>query len=128
MAEVVKRVDETTSTGSDTLHTTREVQDPIAEREHSKNVVGRIIHYLTSALLALLALRFVFALLGANPENGLASFVYAVTLPLVSPFFDLFGYNFTAGANRFESYTLVAMAIYALVGYGLARLATLTRR
>jgi hypothetical protein len=128
MAETVQRVNETTSTGADTVHTTREVQDPIAEREHSKNVASRIIHYLTSALLALLALRFVFALLGANPENGLANFIYSVTLPLVSPFFNLFGYNFTAGASRFESYTLVAMVIYAIIGYGLARLVTLTRR
>jgi uncharacterized RDD family membrane protein YckC len=128
MAETVQRVNETVSTGTDTVHTTREVQDPVAEREHSKNVASRIIHYITSALLALLALRFVFALLGANPENGLASFIYGVTTPFVSPFFNLFGYNFASGASRFESYTLVAMAIYALVGYGLARLVRITRR
>jgi len=128
MSEVVSRIHETTDTGAGAVRTTREVEDPVGEREHSKSVATRIVHYLTSALLALLALRFIFALLGANPDNGLASFIYTLTQPLVSPFFNLFSYNYTDGVRRFESFTLVAMAIYALVGYGIARLMSLTRR
>lgn len=128
MAEVVSRIHETSAAGADSVHTTREIEDPVAEREHSKSVAARVVRYITGVVLTLLALRFVFALLGANPANGLADFIYTVTQPLVSPFFNLFGYNFTDGVRRFESFTLVAMAIYALVGYGLARLLTLTRR
>ena len=128
MAEAVQRIHETSTAGADHVSTTREVEDPLAEREHSKRVAARVIRFITSAILTLLALRFVFALLGANPANGLASFIYTVTQPLVSPFFNLFSYNYSDGVRRFESFTLVAMAIYAVLGYGLARLVALTRR
>jgi hypothetical protein len=128
MSETVSRIHQTTDTGAGPIRTTQEVEDPVGEREHSKNVAARVIHYLTSALLVLLALRFAFALLGANPDNGLASFIYAVTQPLVAPFFSLFSYNYTDGVRRFESFTLVAMGIYAILGYGLARLVALTKR
>ncbi len=76
----------------------------------------------------MLALRFVFALLGANPANGLADFIYTVSHPFVAPFFNLFGYNFTSGSARFEMFTLVAIALYALVAYGIAKLFTINRR
>jgi YggT family protein len=75
----------------------------------------------------LLALRFLFALLGANPDNWLASFVYAITYPFVAPFFTLFNYNFTAGVSRFESYTLVAMLFYTLLAWGIAKALSLRR-
>lgn len=128
MAEVSRRINQSTDNGVDTVQTTREIEEPVAEREHSKIVAARVVRYITAFVLVLLALRFVFALLGANPANGLASAIYGITQPLVSPFFNLFSYNYSDGGRRFESFTLVAMAIYALVGYGIARLMTLTRR
>ncbi len=131
MADVTSRVRETTTpidSSTDTVQTTREIENPIADRDHSKNVAARIVWYIAGVILVLLAARFVFALLGANPNNGLASFIYGVTQPLVSPFFNLFSYNVTDGASRFESFTLVAMAVYALIAYGIAKLFTLNRR
>lgn len=88
-------------------------------------LAARIITFITSALLILLALRFALVLLGANPANGFADFIYDISHPFVSPFFGLFGYDLNYGVSRFETYTLVAMAVYAIVGYGLARLVTL---
>ena len=99
----------------------------VVNRAHPMTIVGRIIAFITSAILAVLAVRFVFVLLGANPSNGIANFVYSVSEPLVSPFFSLFNYEFVNGTARFEGFTLVAMLIYALVGYGLARLMTIGR-
>lgn len=128
MAEVAHRIHETSTAGADSVRTTREIEEPIAERDHSKHVAARVVRYVTGVVLALLAIRFVFALLGANPGNGLASFIYGITQPLVSPFFNLFSYDYSDGVRRFESFTLVAMALYALLGYGIARLMTLTRR
>ncbi len=132
MADVTRRVTETSTPINDGaatgVQTTREVEDPVAERDHSKDVATRVIWYITGVILVLLAARFVLALLGANPANGLANFVYSVTQPMVSPFFNLFNYNFTNGGSRFESFTLVAMAVYALIAYGIAKLFTLNRR
>jgi hypothetical protein len=76
--------------------------------------------------MVLLAFRFVLAALGANPNNGFADFIYSASHPLVAPFFNLFGYNLDLGVARFEIYTLVAMAVYWVIAWGIARLVTLT--
>ncbi|HVV25704.1 MAG TPA: hypothetical protein VHC21_01575 [Candidatus Saccharimonadales bacterium] len=95
---------------------------------HRHDVLERIIWAAGSFLLAMLAFRFVFSLLGANPENGFASFIYGFTAPFVSPFYNLFSYDHPSmGIATFEGYTLIAMAVYGLGTAGLARLVTITR-
>ena len=92
-------------------------------------LLARIIWFVTGVILILLAFRFIFALLGANPNNGFADFIYSTSHPFVAPFFGLFNYNVVnLGLSRFEIYTLVAMAIYAVIGWLLSYLATLNRR
>jgi uncharacterized protein YggT (Ycf19 family) len=98
------------------------------EREHEQVVAARVVWYIAGILLTLLALRFVLALLGANTANTFANFIYTVSHPFVAPFFGLFSYNLRYGVSRFESYTLVAMIVYALVAYGIAKLLTINRR
>lgn len=89
-------------------------------------VVVRAIWYVEGVLLVFLGFRFLLALLGANPANAFARFVYATTLPFVAPFFSLFGYTVSYSAARHEAYTLVAMAVYALVGWGIVKLLTIS--
>lgn len=91
----------------------------------ASTVVERVIWYVAGVLLALLALRFILALLGANPGNSFANFIYTASHPFVTPFFGLFSYDQRLGIGRFEIYTLVAMAVYALIAWGLARLFTI---
>lgn len=123
-----QRVRQTTVQDGGVVDTTRQVENPLAERDHKKNVAARVVWFIAGILLSLLAIRFALALLGANPASGFVNFIYDVTYPFVAPFFGVFSYNFTAGQTRFETYTLLAMAIYALVAYGIARALTLTRR
>jgi hypothetical protein len=87
----------------------------------------RGIWYVEGLLLVLLAFRFVLALLGANPANAFANFIYATTFPFVAPFFSLFGYTATYGVAQLEVYTLVAMAVYAIAGWGVVKLITIAR-
>lgn len=124
MALAERHIRHSNVNGEDTVET---VHDPVVEREHHANVAERVVWLIAGILLVLLGLRFVFALLGANPNNAIADFVYTVTHPFVAPFFGLFNYSFTAGVARFEAYTLVAMVIYALIAWGIARLVTLRR-
>lgn len=91
------------------------------------NVLARVIGFIGSVLLILLAFRFVLVLLGANSSNGFANFIYSVSHPFVAPFFSLFGYNLSYGTSRVELGTLVAMAVYGLITYGLMRLVTINR-
>ena len=72
-------------------------------------------------------MRFIFALLSANPANAIVQFINNASYPFVKPFFNLFDYSFHYGVARFETFTLVAMLIYALVAFGLAKLVTITR-
>ncbi len=123
-----KQIRQTTVNDGATTQTTREVHDGVAEREHKSNVAERVVWFIAGILLVLLGLRFLFALLGANPDSGIATFIYGVTDPFVTPFFNLFSYDVvTAGASRVEVFTLVAMLIYALVAWGIAKALTLRR-
>jgi hypothetical protein len=95
---------------------------------HRHDVIERVIWAVSSFLLTMLATRFVFALLGANPANGFANFIYDFTAPLTTPFYSLFSYDHPSlGAAAFQGYTLIAMATYGLGAVALARLVSITR-
>ncbi len=98
------------------------------KQEYGMNLAARIISFVGGVILALLAVRFLLILLGANPANGFANFIYSVSHPLVSPFFGLFNYEQTLGTKHFEIATLVAMLVYGLVMALLIRLVTLGSR
>lgn len=90
-------------------------------------IAKRIIWFIADVILILLAFRFILALLGANPSNGFANFIYDTSHPFVAPFFSLFSYDQQFGVSRFEIYTLVAMLVYAVIAWGLSRLMDLGR-
>ena len=130
MAERVEQVTqvETPAPAEPQTVSRREVtQTSATTTEPRGNMAARVIWYVAGVLLVLLAFRFVLAMLGANPNNGFANFIYSVSHPFVAPFFSLFGYNLRYGVSRFESFTLVAMAVYAIIAWGLAKLVTLNQ-
>jgi len=92
------------------------------------NIAARLVYLVGGIIIALLALRFLLALLGANPSNAFADFIYTVSHPFAEPFFGLFNYDQTLGSSRFELGTLVAIVVYALVMALLARLVTIGSR
>lgn len=110
------------TTTTTTTQPTAPAAEPAADRLTGRVLAVRIVWFITNILLVLLATRFVLTLLGANPANGFANFIYSVSNPFVKPFFDLFSYNTQYGVHRFEGYTLVAMAVYALIAFGITRL------
>jgi amino acid permease len=95
---------------------------------HSANVAERIVWFVAGVIETFLALRFIFALLGANPNNGFAQFVYSVSHPFVAPFFNLFNYNYIDNdVGRVEIFTLVAMLVYGIIAALIARLVSINR-
>lgn len=130
MAEQTQQVEETTVTEATPAPGSKTVTaDTTVARSSDGGVTAeRIIYYITGLLLTLLAFRFVLSLLGANRANGFADFIYSVSLPFAAPFLGLFGYNMQYGVARFEIETLVAMAVYALVGYGIAKMVRIARK
>lgn len=101
---------------------------PPSRAEYGMNVLARLIYFVGGVIIALLAIRFLLALFGANPSNGFADFIYTCSHPFVVPFFGLFNYSERLGVGRFEYETLIAIVIYAIVMELLVRLATIGSR
>ena len=77
--------------------------------------------YLIVALVeALLATRFVLRLLGANPDAGFARFISSLSAVFVAPFLGLFGTP--EPASMLEPQTLLALVVYPLLGWLVAKL------
>ncbi len=128
MADQIRETRETvvrdTAPTAETVTTTT----PVATvQEDARGPVSRIVWYIAGVLLTLLTFRFVLSMLGANRGNGFASFIYGITYPFVAPFFGLFGYEMQYGVARFEVETLVAMAVYALLAWGIVKMLDIPR-
>lgn len=127
MADDTQRVQETTTQSGDTVQRTTETQSSRDGSRHSQNVAARVVWFVAGIVLVLLGFRFVLSLLGANTTNGFANLIYSASHPFVSPFFGLFSYRQTFGVSHLEIYTLVAIAVYAIIAWGIAKLVTLNR-
>jgi uncharacterized membrane protein len=118
----VDRREETVVTQQPGYAATEQVtRDVAAERRLGLFQVTRIIWSLLGLLEILLGLRFMLKLIAANPDSGFASFMYGITKPFLAPFAGLLGTP-ASGGMILEVTTLVAMAIYALIFWGVARL------
>ncbi len=93
--------------------------------DYAMNVVARVVSIIGGIIMLLVALRFLFALLGANASNGFANFIYSVSRPFVSPFFGLFNYHETIGTGRFEVASLAALVFWGFVTWLVERLLTI---
>jgi uncharacterized protein YggT (Ycf19 family) len=125
--EKVSRVEPADTAAPVQQTSAREVREVSEVHTSPATVAERVIWFVAGVILILLAFRFVLALLGANPSNGFANFIYSTSHPFVAPFFSLFNYNNLPvdHIGRFEVYTLVAMAVYTAIAWGLSRLVTI---
>jgi hypothetical protein len=109
----------------------REVADSSVAARSGAWTAANIVYLLFGILEALLAFRFVFRLLGANPLSGFVDFIYRVTDFFVSPFYGIFGepsFNGAQTAAVFDTSTIVAMLVYGLVAWVIVRLLTAASR
>ena len=79
--------------------------------------VRRVVVLLFGILTALLLLRIVLLLLGANAGNGLVDFIYGVTEPFVAPFRGIFSFDQVTpnGTNVLDFGALVALVGWLLI-------------
>lgn len=86
----------------------------------------QIVWYVLSLLEVLLGFRFVLKLMGANPEAGFSSFVYALTWPFTAPFLAVFPRTVVQG-SIFEWTTLLAMLVYWMIALAIVRLFAMSK-
>ena len=117
-----------------TVHTdapAAEVVEPAPGGETTVSVRGHtrlsVLERMNQALLlvagivgTLISLRFLLLALGADMTAPFASFMLAVTHPLVEPFLGLFGESPTSGPSILELSSLFAIFIYTLAAYTVA--------
>lgn len=102
-----------------------EVQTTQKEPDRDRRVftfkATQLVWLLFGILEGLIGLRFLLKLIGANPESPFADFIYGFTELFLLPFSGLIGTP-AAGNMVLEISSLIAMAVYALLAWGLERL------
>jgi uncharacterized membrane protein len=117
----VDRREETVVTQQPGYAATEQVtRDVAAERRLVLYQVTRIVWSLLGLLEVLLGLRFLLKLIAANPDSGFCAFMYGLTGLFVAPFAGLVP-TWASGETILEVTTLIAMAVYALLFWGVVR-------
>jgi uncharacterized protein (TIGR02271 family) len=92
------------------------VVDPTAGTRVFLSRLAAFIYLMFGILIAMIGVRIILLLIGANPASGFASFIYGVTNPFLAPFFGLTNTP-PAAAGVLEIPSIIAMFVYAFVAW-----------
>jgi len=84
-----------------------------------------IVYYILGVIEALLVLRLIFKISGANPGSEFVSFIYSTSGFFVAPFTSIFPVATGEGVvttSILEPAVLVAIIVYALIAWGIGAL------
>lgn len=93
-------------------------------RANQNSTIARIVnivYFLFGAILLLLAVRVVLQLIGVNAANAFAGFIYGLSTPFVALFASLTQNPTLGGASVLEITTLIAMVVWAIMGWLVGR-------
>ncbi|HLQ29935.1 MAG TPA: hypothetical protein VK140_11945 [Ktedonobacteraceae bacterium] len=96
-------------------------EDQNQRRANMRYWISRIIYFVLTVLEVILLLRFFFRLLGANQDNAFITFLYNLSHIFVVAFNGIFN-DQALGKSVFETSTIVAMVVYALLAWGIVSL------
>lgn len=105
--------------------------EPTKYEATSYQTAGYFIYFIFGLLDVLLAFRFVFKLLGANPSTGFVDFIYNLSAVFVTPFAGIFNTSLAKGdviTSIFEPATLVAIIVYGILAWGIVSLINVISR
>jgi uncharacterized protein YggT (Ycf19 family) len=104
---------------------TAAVVDRVEARRSTADWISGLISLVIGIIAILIAIRVVLKLLAANTESGFTQLIYNVTGPLVGPFLNIFGTPAAGNGAVFEISSILAIAVYLLVGWLLTKLVQL---
>ena len=110
-----------------THETDIEVESAEARQEEARTVryaIGKLndfLQWFITVLEVTLAIRFLLKLIGADPGNLFAGFLYALTDIILFPFSGIVPSPSVHLYQAFEWSTLIAMIVYALVFWAIRR-------
>src|SRR5215212_754289 len=105
----------------DHVHEEHVVQDVNLEYREAIYKVTQFIWLLFGGLEALLGIRIILKLIGANPGSSFTAFVYQLSDLFLWPFRSIVA-NPAFQNNVLEITSIIAMIVYSLVGWAIVRL------
>ena len=105
-------------------HSEYSEQHRIEERVGLVRKVNGIIWFLFAVLDIIIGIRIVLKLLGANPANAFANFIYEISYPFLAPFFGIVNEP-QANGSVLEVSSIIALVVYLLIAWGITRLVEL---
>lgn len=125
MADEIRETREVQTTDSQVGDTNVQRQVVREETAAPGSVVAkRVVWYIIGFIITLLALRVLLLLLGANQGSGFVDFIYGFAGIFALPFDGIFGTP-VYGRSVLDTAGLVAIVVYTLIGWGLAKLFTI---
>jgi hypothetical protein len=115
MAEIIKEVVVTKNGGNSMASSSTKAV------VSSNETAERIIYFFFGPIEVLLAFRLILKVTGASTSSGFVSGIYAIAGVFAMPFEGIFRRG-TASGMTFEPGTLVAIAVYALLAWGMVKL------
>jgi YggT family protein len=106
---------------STTEHRERVVTDAVSERKNVAYTATQLIWLLFGILIGMIGLRILLMLIGANPANPFANFVYSFTDLFLWPFAGLTG---SPGVNGMvlDIPAIIAIFVYALLAWVIVKI------
>ncbi|WP_221566613.1 YggT family protein [Alkalihalobacillus sp. TS-13] len=80
-----------------------------------------LVNLFMGIIEALILLRIVLKLFGANPYTPFVQWVYNLTIPLLSPFQNIFPTPVIQGRYELELTSIFALIVYAFLSYFLVQ-------
>jgi hypothetical protein len=90
----------------------------VSERAPYNFRAAAAVGFIVGVVDILIAARFLGKLFGASAHSAFVNFIYQVSGPIVAPFTGIFG-DTGSKTNTFETASLVALVVYAVIGWGL---------
>ena len=84
-------------------------------------MIGGLIYAIGGFIEAIIGLRIIFQLFGANPSSQFVEWVYSWSTPFVAPFAGIFGQSATLAPTGvvtggvFDWTALIALVVYGLI-------------
>jgi hypothetical protein len=128
MDEEVQEEVTTTSTKSTPTTDTHVTRTAVGGSPSGLTIAARAVYLIIGIIEILLIFRFILALLGANRGADFAQFIFELSTPFVAPFMNLFNFQTAYGSSRIELETLIAMGVYAVLGWIIVALISLPSR
>ena len=97
-------------------------EDANQSRANTRYWITTITYFILGVLEVILLLRLLFRLLGASQFNSFIMFLYNLSHVFVAPFNGIFNDQALGNVGVFETSTLIAMLVYALIAWGIVSL------